>query len=84
VLGVAVGLLLYGVGARLLYEYFLRHRSSLAVQVLYSIALWFVVIGLRNSPVDTVVQAIFIVFPAWLILRIAASWNLRLAAIIPR
>jgi hypothetical protein len=84
VLGVAVGLLLYGVGARLLYEYFLRHRSSLAVQVLYSIALWFVVIGVRNSLVDTIVQAAFIVFPAWLIFRIAASWGVRSAAIIPR
>jgi hypothetical protein len=69
--GIIIGLLLYGIGARLLFEYLIHRPSSLAVQVLYSLALWFVVIGLRSSPVDTVVLAMFIVFPTWLIFRLA-------------
>jgi hypothetical protein len=39
--------------------------------VLYGLALWFVVIGLRNSPVDTLVLAAFIVAPAWVVFRLA-------------
>jgi hypothetical protein len=69
--GIVIGLLLYGIGARLLFEYLIHRPSSLAVQVIYSLALWFVVIGMRNSPVDTFVLAMFIVFPTWLIFRLA-------------
>jgi hypothetical protein len=69
--GIAIGLLSYGIGARLLFEYLIHRRSSLAAQVIYSLALWFVVIGLRNSPVDTLVLAMFIIFPAWLLFRLA-------------
>jgi hypothetical protein len=69
--GVVIGLLLYGIGARLLFEYLIHRQSSFVAQVIYSLALWFVVIGLRNSPVDTVVLAMFIIFPAWLIFRLA-------------
>jgi hypothetical protein len=63
----------YGVAARWLYEYFLRHREHLYVQVFYALALWFVVIGLRDSPVDTLMRAAFIVVPLWVLFRLARS-----------
>src|SRR5205823_14523888 len=68
--GVIAGMLLFGLGARALFEYFRAYRQSAAVQVLYSLALWFIVIGLRNSPVDTLVQAVFVVLPAWIVFRV--------------
>jgi hypothetical protein len=71
--GVILGIAVYGVGARYLYEYFLRHHDEAYVQVLYSLALWFVVIGLRDSPVDTIMRAAFVVAPVWLLFRLARS-----------
>jgi hypothetical protein len=43
------------------------------VQVFYALALWFVVIGLRDSPVDTLMRATFIVAPLWVLFRLARS-----------
>jgi hypothetical protein len=82
--GVVVGMLLFGVGARTLFEYFRSYRHSTAVQLLYSLALWFVVIGLRNSPVDTFVQLVFVVFPAWLAVRLSEWRGVRFAAAVSR
>jgi hypothetical protein len=77
-------MLLFGLGARALFEYFRVYRQSAAVQVLYSLALWFIVIGLRNSPVDTLVQAVFVVLPAWIVLRISTWRSVRFAAALSR
>jgi hypothetical protein len=82
--GVILGMLSFGVAARALFEYFLRYRRSAGVQVLYSLALWFMVIGLRNSPVDTFVQFIFVVFPVWVALRISIRREIRSPAVAPR
>ncbi len=82
--GVVVGMLLFGVGARTLFEYFRNYRHSAATQLLYSLALWFVVIGLRNSPVDTFVQLVFVVFPAWLAVRLSERRGVRFAAAVSR
>lgn len=82
--GVIVGMLAFGVAARALFEYFVIHSGSSGVQVLYSLALWFVIIGLRNSPVDTFVQFMFVVFPAWVALRVAFRRELGIAAAISR
>lgn len=82
VLGVFGGMFVFGIAARALYEYFLTYRSSQATQVLYAMALWFVVIGLRNSPVDTLVQLVFVVFPAWLAVRVPARRRARRAAVV--
>jgi hypothetical protein len=73
VLGVLLGLGAYGVAARLLYEYFLRNEENLSMQVLYSLSLWFLVIALRDSPVDTLIRAAFILLPAWVLFRLAGS-----------
>jgi hypothetical protein len=82
--GLVAGMLLFGLAARALFEYFRAYRRSTAVQVLYSLALWFVVIGLRNSPVDTVVQAVFVVLPAWIAFRVSTWRGVRFAAAVPR
>jgi hypothetical protein len=82
--GVVVGMALFGLSARALFEYFSRYRYSPAVQLLYSLALWFVVIGLRNSPVDTAVQFVFVVFPAWLAVKLAPLRGLRIATVASR
>jgi hypothetical protein len=70
-IGVAIGLALAGVACRALYRYLSYRKTDTSAQVLYGLALWFVVIGLRNSPVDTLVLAAFIVAPAWVVFRLA-------------
>jgi hypothetical protein len=82
--GVVAGMLLFGLGARALFEYFRSYRKSAAVQVLYTLALWFIVIGLRNSPVDTLVQAVFVVLPAWIAFRVSTWRGVRFAAVVSR
>jgi hypothetical protein len=82
--GVLVGMFIFGVAARALFAYFLNYSRSAAVQVLYSLAVWFVVIGLRNSPVDTLILFMFIVFPAWLVVRISLSRRAQFATPVPR
>jgi hypothetical protein len=78
-IGVAVGLALAGVACRALYRYLSNRQTDTSAQVLYGLALWFVVIGLRNSPVDTLVLAAFIVAPAWLVFRFARPARSRAA-----
>jgi hypothetical protein len=71
VLGVFVGMAAYGIGARLLYEFYRLRADRLSVSVVYALLLWFVVIGLRDSPVDTIMRAFFMVAPAIVIFRFA-------------
>ena len=82
--GVVVGMFLFGVGARALFEYFQNYRHSSAAQLLYALALWFIVIGLRNSPVDTFVQLVFVVLPAWLAVRLSEWRGVRFAPAVSR
>jgi hypothetical protein len=62
-IGVALGLVVFGLGARFLYDYLLNMQGDLPAQLLYSLALWFIVIGLRNGPVDTFVAAVALIGP---------------------
>jgi hypothetical protein len=82
--GIVVGMALFGIAARALFEYFRSFRHSTAAQLLYSLALWFVVIGLRNGPVDTFVQLVFVVVPAWLAVRLSEWRGVRFAAAVSR
>ena len=82
--GVIAGMIIFGFAARGLFEYFLKHASSTAAQVFYSLALWFVVIGLRNSPTDTIVQFVFVVLPVWLALQVSLRRGVRLVAAVSR
>jgi hypothetical protein len=72
-LGVAVGLMAYGVLERYLYEYLLVRGPTMYGQVLFAMGAWFVVIGLRDSPVDTFVRALFVLAPVWLVFALAHS-----------
>lgn len=77
-LGVVVGMALYGVMARLIYEYFRLHGDSLTARLLFSISVPFIAIALRDSPVDTFVRAVFIVAPVLLVFRFAAKRSPRM------
>lgn len=69
--GVVMGLAIYGVLARSMYEYMVRNRSDIGVQVIYALSLWFVVIALRHGPVDSLITGVFVLLPAWVIFRFA-------------
>jgi hypothetical protein len=69
IVGVLVGMALFGLLARALYEWFLRFRHDLAAQLVFAVGLWFVVIGARNDPVDTIVISASVLFPL-----AAVSW----------
>jgi hypothetical protein len=84
IFGVIAGMLGFGICARALFAYFLNYRHALSVQVFYSLAMWFVVIGLRNSPVDTFIQAVFVVLPVWIAVRVSRSRRTQVAAAVSR
>ena len=71
--GVAVGMALFGLLARVLYAWFLRHRDEFGAQLLFAATLWFVVIGARNDPVDTIVLAAFLVGPVVAVVILASD-----------
>lgn len=72
VAGILAGMGLYGVIARAWYEYFLLHRESIMAQLLFGAGLAFVVIGMRDNPVDNLWRASLEVFPIWIIFQLAA------------
>lgn len=61
--GVVLGMAIFGIAARSLYEWFSLHRRSFAAQLIFASSLWFMVIGARNDPVDTIVLGAFLVGP---------------------
>jgi oligosaccharide repeat unit polymerase len=69
--GVAAGMALFGVACRTLYEWFLRHRSNLAAQLIFSISLWLVAAGARNDPIETIVFACVLVLPLIVVERLS-------------
>jgi hypothetical protein len=73
ILGVAVGMALFGFGCRLLYEWFAIHRRDFVAQVVYAASVWFVVIAARNDPVDTIVLAAFLLAPVIAIIAVASE-----------
>lgn len=77
ILGVIVGMAAYGVIARGLYEYFRTHHDNLVVRLMFALSVPFVVIALRDSPVDTFARGIFIFLPIWFAFRFAAASNVR-------
>jgi hypothetical protein len=69
--GIAVGLAVYGALAYFLYNYYRRRDGDAFAQLLLSLGVWFVVVALRDSPVDTLVRLVFTVAPLWLIFALA-------------
>jgi hypothetical protein len=76
--GVLAGMVMFGIGCRALYEWFLRHADSFGAQLIFSVALWFVVVETRDGPVDTVVFAGVILLPLVLLERFSALRRTRL------
>jgi hypothetical protein len=76
--GVVAGMALFGIGCRALYEWFLRHADSFGAQLIFSASLWFVVLGTRDGPVDTVVFAGIILLPLVLLERLSVLRRTRL------
>jgi hypothetical protein len=72
-IGVVIGLCGFGFGARFLYDYLLGRPGDLSAQLVYSVALWFVVIGLRSGPVDTFVTATVLIGPLLVISTLAST-----------
>jgi hypothetical protein len=70
-IGIVAGMMAYGALARYFYERFLLHSRGLQEKVLYGLILGLLVIALRDSPVDTIVRAMFIVAPFWMIFGIS-------------
>ena len=70
--GVIVGMACFGIMARVIYEYHRAHPRNSAVSLIYSLCLPIIVFGLRDSPVDTFVRAVFLVAPVIVILRYAS------------
>jgi hypothetical protein len=71
--GVALGMFAFGALARLLYDWFRRYRYSFGAQLIYSVGLWFVVIGCRDETEAVVALASFIFLPVVAIVAIAAE-----------
>lgn len=66
--GVVLGMALFGAAFRTLFEWLLRSPDRMDVQLLYSVAIWFVVVGARGNLVDTTIQAAFLLLPlVWIL-----------------
>lgn len=75
--GVFGGMALFGVACRALYDWYRRHADEFAAQLVFAVAIWYVVVGVRNEPVDTAVLASFVVLPLILIERLSGSrWTI--------
>ena len=61
--GVFVGMALFGIGARALYVYLLRHERSLLAQLLFAAGIWYLVIAVRYDPVSVIVWGIILFVP---------------------
>jgi hypothetical protein len=61
--GVFVGMALYGVSMRLLFEYLLLHRRNVVAQLLFASGLWYLVVALRHDPAGVFVQAVVLFVP---------------------
>jgi hypothetical protein len=62
----ALWLVVYGIAARAVWEWFKLHRHNVAAQMIYALTLPLFLSVLRDSPVDAGALAIFLVVPIWL------------------
>jgi hypothetical protein len=70
--GVVVGLALYGILTRALFQLYLRQPTLLPAQALFALGLWFLPLVLRNSPVDSAINLLFGLAPLPIIFWLAA------------
>lgn len=78
-LGIAIGMIVYGVAARALWEYLRRNRSSLMAQLVFATALPAMVGAFRDGFADTALNLIWLVVPVWIIFRWASAAERRYA-----
>jgi hypothetical protein len=76
-MGVAIALAAFGVAVRTLYQYYLRYSQVFGAQLLFAVALPFIVIAARDSPVDTLARAAFVILPLWFILSLGSRRRVR-------
>jgi hypothetical protein len=67
--GVIMTLVVFGVAARSLQEYGRSLAQDIPGQVFFSLAVWLVVVGLRDTPVETLVRAVFVIGPVLVTMR---------------
>lgn len=73
--GVVVGMALFGLICRVLWEWFRRHDEALSAQLIFAMGLWMIVPGVRDDPVDTIVLASFMMLPLILVAEVpSAPW----------
>jgi ABC-type amino acid transport system permease subunit len=71
--GVFLGLVLYGVLARLAYAYLLRQADNWVVQLLYALALWLLVLAVRADPVLLALNCFIMFVSVLAIVRVSGS-----------
>jgi hypothetical protein len=74
-IGVLLGLGVFGSLARTLYEYYLHNRDSMAAMLLLGVGLGFMVLGVRDNPVDTLWRWFPMMLPIWIIFHLAPRRN---------
>ncbi len=77
--GVFVGMALYGVSMRLLFEYFVRYRGNVVAQLLFASGLWYLVVAVRHDPAGVFVQAVVLFVPLIAIFAVARRRASRVA-----
>ncbi len=73
IIGVALGMMLFGLASRAVYEYTMVHSGNILVRVAYALSLPFMIGGVRDSPVDTLSRMAFVVLPVVVIFVASAS-----------
>jgi hypothetical protein len=72
-IGVAIGMAIYGLITRSIYEYYRRWSHTLYAQLL--LAMWtpLMATAMRDGFTDTVDRTILVIGPIWIIYRLAAT-----------
>lgn len=73
--GVAMGMLVYGVVLRGLFEYYVLHQDNPVVQLLFAASSGLVVVAVRDQPTDTVLRFAVTVLPILIVFYVAGIWS---------
>lgn len=70
-LGIVMGMAGFGILARALYEYYLAYKTNILVILILGVNLSFIVLGVRDNPVDNLWRWVPMVIPLWMVFQIA-------------
>jgi hypothetical protein len=79
VFGVVLGMIAYGIVARIVWAYFLLHSEQMFAQVMLALMVPFVVMEIRDSFTDSFIRAMLIFFPVWVIFYLSQRGSPRRA-----